>query len=109
MTVGLSRTLVFPEKTLPDAAGLIAEGRAMAKEVMVGRAHFFAAAAEAMRRILVENARRKGRIHHDVDVALDCTGERPIVQDQDLTWFPPESNAFPPVSDRGGYAALSRG
>src|ERR1700733_3589009 len=38
------------------------------------RGHFFAAAAEAMRRILVENARRKradkhggGRIRHDVD------------------------------------------
>ncbi len=29
-----------------------------------GRAHFFAAAAEAMRRILVENARRKGRSKH---------------------------------------------
>jgi RNA polymerase sigma factor (TIGR02999 family) len=29
-----------------------------------GRGHFFAAAAEAMRRILVENARRKGRIRH---------------------------------------------
>ena len=29
-----------------------------------GRAHFFGAAAEAMRRILVENARRKGRIKH---------------------------------------------
>jgi RNA polymerase sigma factor (TIGR02999 family) len=28
------------------------------------RAHFFAAAAEAMRRILVENARRKGRQKH---------------------------------------------
>jgi RNA polymerase sigma factor (TIGR02999 family) len=28
------------------------------------RAHFFAAAAEAMRRILIENARRKGRIKH---------------------------------------------
>jgi RNA polymerase sigma factor (TIGR02999 family) len=27
-------------------------------------AHFFAAAAEAMRRILVENARRKGRLKH---------------------------------------------
>jgi hypothetical protein len=26
------------------------------------RGHFFAAAAEAMRRILIENARRKGRI-----------------------------------------------
>jgi RNA polymerase sigma factor (TIGR02999 family) len=29
-----------------------------------GRAHFFAAAAESMRRILVENARRKRRIRH---------------------------------------------
>src|SRR5438067_3100178 len=28
------------------------------------RGHFFAAAAEAMRRILVENARRKGRTKH---------------------------------------------
>jgi RNA polymerase sigma factor (TIGR02999 family) len=27
-----------------------------------GRGHFFAAAAEAMRRILIENARRKGRL-----------------------------------------------
>jgi RNA polymerase sigma factor (TIGR02999 family) len=41
-----------------------------------GRGHFFAAAAEAMRRILVENARRKQRIKHgggldqvDVDVS----------------------------------------
>lgn len=29
-----------------------------------GRGHFFAAAAEAMRRILVENARRKQRLRH---------------------------------------------
>src|ERR1700751_1876149 len=29
-----------------------------------GRGHFFAAAAEAMRRILVETARRKGRVRH---------------------------------------------
>src|SRR5882672_3935288 len=29
-----------------------------------GRAHFFAAAAEAMRRILVESARRKRRVKH---------------------------------------------
>ncbi len=29
-----------------------------------GRGHFFAAAAEAMRRILIENARRKGRLKH---------------------------------------------
>ena len=30
----------------------------------VGRAHFFGAAAEAMRRILIENARRKGAQRH---------------------------------------------
>ncbi len=29
-----------------------------------GRGHFFGAAAEAMRRILVESARRKGRVRH---------------------------------------------
>jgi RNA polymerase sigma factor (TIGR02999 family) len=41
-----------------------------------GRAHFFAAAAEAMRRILIEKARRKGRQkrgsgqpHADIDLA----------------------------------------
>src|SRR5881409_2434546 len=28
------------------------------------RGHFFAAAAEAMRRILIESARRKGRLRH---------------------------------------------
>jgi RNA polymerase sigma factor (TIGR02999 family) len=46
-----------------------------------GRGHFFAAAAEAMRRILVESARRKGRLRHgggrkrltlaDLDVAAE--------------------------------------
>jgi RNA polymerase sigma factor (TIGR02999 family) len=33
------------------------------------RGHFFAAAAEAMRRILVENARRKGRLRHGGDMS----------------------------------------
>ena len=42
-----------------------------------GRAHFFAAAAEAMRRILVETARRKQRLKHGdgqrrVDLDSDC-------------------------------------
>lgn len=41
------------------------------------RGHFFAAAAEAMRRILVEQARRKGRLkhgreHHRVDLDSGC-------------------------------------
>ena len=42
------------------------------------RGHFFGAAAKAMRRIVVENARRKGRLKHGggmerVDLELDCT------------------------------------
>jgi RNA polymerase sigma factor (TIGR02999 family) len=34
------------------------------EQAWVGRGHFFAAAAEAMRRILVESARRKRRLRH---------------------------------------------
>ena len=42
-----------------------------------GKGHFFAAAAEAMRRILVEGARRKNRLKHGrgharVDLESDC-------------------------------------
>src|SRR5262245_58771812 len=53
------------------------------------RGHFFAAAAEAMRRILVENARRKGRVKHggrlrrldllDVDVADRSSDDEQIL------------------------------
>jgi RNA polymerase sigma factor (TIGR02999 family) len=50
--------------------------RGPAGENWDGRGHFFAAAAEAMRRILVENARRKrsarhggGLVRHDLDDA----------------------------------------
>jgi RNA polymerase sigma factor (TIGR02999 family) len=39
-----------------------------------GRGHFFAAAAEAMRRILVENARRKARIKHGGGLARELDG-----------------------------------
>ncbi len=34
------------------------------KQTWRDRRHFFAAAAEAMRRILIDNARRKGRVRH---------------------------------------------
>jgi RNA polymerase sigma factor (TIGR02999 family) len=49
--------------------------------VWANRGHFFAAAAETMRRILVENARRKGREKHgggmrrkqtDLEAVSDC-------------------------------------
>lgn len=62
-----------------------------------GRGHFFGAAAEAMRRILVENARRKRSRKHggdlrrlDVDVAtaaIETAGEDLLSLDEALTRF----------------------
>src|SRR5215831_14900171 len=60
------------------------------------RGHFFAAAAEAMRRILVEQARRKGRIKHggslrradlpdDEEIAAPSDDEQVLLLDAALT------------------------
>jgi RNA polymerase sigma factor (TIGR02999 family) len=57
------------------------------------RGHFFAAAAEAMRRILVENARRKGRLKHgggrareqgEADIACPEKPQRLLALDEAL-------------------------
>jgi RNA polymerase sigma factor (TIGR02999 family) len=58
------------------------------------RGHFFGAAAEAMRRILVERARRKGRIRHggrlrradllDAEVAVPAEDEQVLLLDEAL-------------------------
>ena len=60
-----------------------------------GRAHFFAAAAEAMRRILVDNARRKGRLKRGagrrrvdldkVSVAIETPAEDLLALDEAFT------------------------
>jgi len=59
-----------PGQTL-DATALVHEAyiRLLGAEAQnwSGRTHFFAAAAEAMRRILIENARRKQRYKHGAD------------------------------------------
>ncbi len=44
-----------------------------------GRAHFFGTAAEAMRRILVENARRKQRLKHGGGLRREAFGEARLV------------------------------
>jgi RNA polymerase sigma factor (TIGR02999 family) len=59
------------------------------------RAHFFAAAAEAMRRILVENARRKKAARHggelrrvalaDLDIAVSSQPDEMLLLDEALT------------------------
>src|SRR5580658_1509065 len=54
-----------PGHTL-NATALVHEAylRLVGDQNFEGRGHFFAAAAEAMRRILVEKARRKSRLKH---------------------------------------------
>ena len=64
------------------------------------RAHFFAAAAEAMRRILIENARRKARLKHgghlkrmdiaDLDLAETSPDEMILLVDAALERFKAE-------------------
>ena len=59
-----------------------------------GRAHFVAAAAEAMRRILIDNARRKNRVRHGkglnrvdldrVDLAIDTEDDTLVRVDEAL-------------------------
>jgi len=50
------------------------------------RAHFFGAAAEAMRRILIENARRKSRLKHGGGQA------RVDIEDLELAQTPPDDS-----------------
>jgi RNA polymerase sigma factor (TIGR02999 family) len=80
-----------------DATALVHEAylRLVGDQVFQNRGHFFAAAAESMRRILVENARRKGRHRHGggrqrVDLpedaaALPSDDEEILLLDEALT------------------------
>ena len=81
------------------------------------RGHFFAAAAEAMRRILVDNARRKrsekhggGRERLDldaVDVAADTPSEDLLALDEALTKLAAEDPAKAEVVKLRYFAGLS--
>src|SRR4030095_16583723 len=61
------------------------------------RAHFFGAAAEAMRRILIESARRKRALRHgggqqrldikEIEIAATTTGEELLVVNEALEKF----------------------
>jgi RNA polymerase sigma factor (TIGR02999 family) len=77
-----------PGQTL-DATALVHEAylRLVGDQQFDGRGHFFAAAAEAMRRILVEQARRKGRTRHGGDrirVPLPEEIEGAVKADEDV-------------------------
>jgi RNA polymerase sigma factor (TIGR02999 family) len=82
-----------------------------------GRGHFFAAAAEAMRRILVEAARRKGRARHGggraridldaVDPAADEADDRLLAIDEALTLLAAEDAAAAEVVKLRFFAGLT--
>jgi RNA polymerase sigma factor (TIGR02999 family) len=81
------------------------------------RGHFFAAAAEAMRRILIDNARRKGTEKHggdrqrlnldDVEVAAFDDAERWLLLDDALSKLAKEDPAAAQVANLRLFAGLS--
>ena len=89
-----------PGQTL-EATALVHEayvrlvGARSASEGFDGRGHFFAAAAEAMRRILIDQARRKQADKHgggwqrldvmDVELAVDSSGDDLLAVNEALT------------------------
>jgi RNA polymerase sigma factor (TIGR02999 family) len=96
-----------PGQTL-DATGLVHEAYlrlvgSKAPPTWDGRGHFFAAAAEAMRRILIENARRKqtakrgGGLQRvelrELDLATESAPEELILLDEALTRLSQEDPA----------------
>ena len=89
-----------------------------------GRGHFFAAAAEAMRRILVEKARRRGRARHGggrerldlehldsahlaVDDVLDGAPDELLALDEALTRLAAEDGAAAEVVKLRYFAGLT--
>jgi RNA polymerase sigma factor (TIGR02999 family) len=80
-----------------------------------GRGHFFAAAAEAMRRILVENARRKRRLKHGgqrhrvpvTDVAQEDDDSRVLALDDALTRLAAEDRQAAQVVEMHHFGGLS--
>jgi RNA polymerase sigma factor (TIGR02999 family) len=81
------------------------------------RGHFFAAAAEAMRRILVENARRRGRSKHnagsarvdllDVDLPVDTSSDEVVVVDEVLSRLASEDSQAAELLKLRYFAGLS--
>ena len=70
------------------------------------RAHFFGAAAEAMRRILIEKARRKSRIKHGGDQARGLVGKRERSRDDHVAAEPKDGlvNPVPDIEGKDVFA-----
>jgi RNA polymerase sigma factor (TIGR02999 family) len=81
------------------------------------RAHFFAAAAEAMRRILIDNARRKNRVRHGrgltrvdldgVDLAVEAEADTLLCVDEALEKLAAEDRLKAKLVNLRYFAGLS--
>ena len=67
-----------------DGKAVLGIGSHSADGTYSSRGHFFAAAAEAMRRILIEQARRKGRVRHGGELQRQDAAEAELVVDERL-------------------------
>ena len=82
-----------------------------------GRTHFFAAAAESMRRILIDNARRKQRQKHgggqhrvgldDEDIAIEEASTNLIALDEALTKLAEEDKTVADLVKLRYFAGLT--
>lgn len=110
-----------PGQTL-DATGLVHEAylRLVGSQVPInwdGRGHFFAAAAEAMRRILIDSARRKQAIRHggglrrvelsESDLATNAAPDELILLDEALTRLAREDPAAATLVKLRYFSGLS--
>lgn len=99
----------------PDEGTTAAPRSRPASVTYDSRGHFFAAAAIAMRRILIENARRKARIKHGgelervelADVAESIADERLLALDEALTQLAEEDAQAAQVVELHHFAGLS--
>ena len=119
---GLKMSQELPGQTL-QATALVHEAyiRLLGAENQnwSGRGHFFAAAAEAMRRILIENARRKQRRKHggdrqrvnldDAEVAIEGPETDIIALDEALTKLTEEDRTVAELVKLRYFAGLTLG
>jgi RNA polymerase sigma factor (sigma-70 family) len=76
------RLVTGPVAPAPGAGDVASAPGAFGNQQWHGRGHFFAAAAEAMRRILIDNARRKRRLKHGGGLTRADVDEIEIVAPQ---------------------------
>ena len=117
------------QKLAHESPGQTLQATALVHEVFVrlvgsgvqtgwnGRGHFFAAAAEAMRRILVENARRKRRLRHgggrqrldleQLDLMDESVSENLLALDEALEKLAAEQEAAAKVVKLRYFAGLT--